>query len=177
MPTKILMPSLSPTMVDGKLSKWLKKEGDVIKTGDIIAEIETDKATMEYESSVEGTLGKILVAEGSEGVAVNALIAVLLNKGETNADVDSFVKAQSANSTAPKTQTSAVEVKKEESKVPLPSVPSSASANTSSNAVPLVSSHATARSLIASTLNEWEKAPAVLFLYGSGDTRELGHHF
>jgi pyruvate dehydrogenase E2 component (dihydrolipoamide acetyltransferase) len=80
--TNILMPALSPTMEEGKLAKWLVKEGDVVKSGTILAEIETDKATMEFEAVDEGTIGKILVAEGSEGVKVNAPIAVLLAEGE-----------------------------------------------------------------------------------------------
>ncbi|WP_044564439.1 pyruvate dehydrogenase complex dihydrolipoamide acetyltransferase [Azospirillum sp. B4] len=83
MPIDILMPALSPTMTEGKLAKWVKKEGDTIKAGDVIAEIETDKATMEVEAVDEGTLGKILVAEGTEGVAVNAKIAILLEEGES----------------------------------------------------------------------------------------------
>ena len=82
MPIEILMPALSPTMEEGTLAKWLVKEGDKVSSGDIIAEIETDKATMEFEAVDEGTLGKIIVPEGSEGVKVNALIAVLLEDGE-----------------------------------------------------------------------------------------------
>jgi pyruvate dehydrogenase E1 component beta subunit len=82
MPTDILMPALSPTMEKGNLAKWLKKEGDAIKSGDIIAEIETDKATMEVEAADEGTLGKILIPEGSQDVAVNTPIAVILADGE-----------------------------------------------------------------------------------------------
>ncbi|QPZ91474.1 pyruvate dehydrogenase complex E1 component subunit beta [Thioclava electrotropha] len=82
MATKILMPALSPTMEEGTLAKWLKKEGDEISAGDIIAEIETDKATMEFEAVDEGTLGKILVAEGTSGVKVNDPIAVMLEEGE-----------------------------------------------------------------------------------------------
>ncbi|MCO5159448.1 MAG: pyruvate dehydrogenase complex E1 component subunit beta [Aquamicrobium sp.] len=83
MPIEILMPALSPTMEEGNLSKWVKKEGDKVSPGDVIAEIETDKATMEVEAVDEGTLGKILVAEGSEGVKVNTPIAVLLQDGES----------------------------------------------------------------------------------------------
>jgi len=83
MPIEILMPALSPTMEEGNLSKWLKNEGDAIKAGDVIAEIETDKATMEVEAVDEGTLGKILVPAGTEGVKVNAPIAVLLQEGES----------------------------------------------------------------------------------------------
>jgi pyruvate dehydrogenase E2 component (dihydrolipoamide acetyltransferase) len=82
MATNILMPALSPTMEEGKLAKWLVKEGDTVKSGTILAEIETDKATMEFEAVDEGRIGKILVAEGTEGVKVNSPIAVLLDEGE-----------------------------------------------------------------------------------------------
>ena len=82
MATEILMPALSPTMTEGKLAKWLVKEGDEVRPGDLIAEIETDKATMEVESVDEGKVAKILVGEGTEGVAVNAVIAVLAMDGE-----------------------------------------------------------------------------------------------
>src|SRR4029077_579681 len=82
MPIQVLMPALSPTMEKGNLSKWLKKEGDKVKSGDVIAEIETDKATMEVEAVDEGTLGKILVAEGTNDVAVNTPIATILSEGE-----------------------------------------------------------------------------------------------
>jgi len=88
MPTPILMPALSPTMTEGNLAKWHKKEGDTVSSGDVIAEIETDKATMEVEAVDEGTLAKILVNEGTEGVSVNALIAVLTDEGEDIASVD-----------------------------------------------------------------------------------------
>ena len=88
MPTPILMPALSPTMEEGTLSKWNVKEGDKVSSGDIIAEIETDKATMEVEAVDEGTVGKILIAEGAEGVKVNAPIAVLLDDGENAGDID-----------------------------------------------------------------------------------------
>ncbi|OPB29337.1 pyruvate dehydrogenase complex E1 component subunit beta [Bartonella sp. WD12.1] len=83
----ILMPALSPTMEEGKLSKWLKKEGDNVSSGDVIAEIETDKATMEVEAVDEGTIGKILVPEGTEGVKVNTAIAILLEEGEDVANI------------------------------------------------------------------------------------------
>ncbi len=82
MPTLIRMPALSPTMTEGTLARWLKKEGEGVEPGDVIAEIETDKATMEVEAVDEGTLGKILVADGTEGVAVNSVIAVLMGEGE-----------------------------------------------------------------------------------------------
>ncbi len=83
MPTEILMPALSPTMEEGKLAKWLVKEGQTVKAGDIIAEIETDKATMEVEAVDEGKVGKLLVSEGTEGVKVNTPIATLLAEGES----------------------------------------------------------------------------------------------
>ncbi len=88
MPTNILMPALSPTMEEGTLSKWVKQEGDTVVPGDVIAEIETDKATMEVEAVDEGTLGKIVVTAGTENVKVNAVIAILLGEGESAADAD-----------------------------------------------------------------------------------------
>jgi pyruvate dehydrogenase E2 component (dihydrolipoamide acetyltransferase) len=94
MPIDILMPALSPTMTEGKLAKWHKREGEEVKAGDIIAEIETDKATMEFEAVDEGRIGKILVAEGTEGVAVNTPIAVLLEEGESASDVKAAPKKE-----------------------------------------------------------------------------------
>ncbi|MEA2756403.1 MAG: hypothetical protein QOJ54_2692 [Aliidongia sp.] len=85
MPIEITMPALSPTMTEGNLAKWLKHEGDAVKAGDVLAEIETDKATMEVEAVDEGTLGKIIVGDGTEGVKVGALIALLLEEGEDSA--------------------------------------------------------------------------------------------
>ncbi|MGO9487329.1 MAG: biotin/lipoyl-containing protein, partial [Rhodomicrobium sp.] len=82
MPTQVLMPALSPTMEEGKLAKWVKSEGDEVRSGDVIAEIETDKATMEIEAVEEGRLGRILVPAGTEGVKVNTPIAVILTDGE-----------------------------------------------------------------------------------------------
>ncbi len=99
MSVEILMPALSPTMEEGKLSKWLVKEGDKVTSGDVIAEIETDKATMEVEAVDEGTIGKILIAEGTEGVKVNTAIAVLLAEGESASDIGS---APAAKAEAPK---------------------------------------------------------------------------
>jgi pyruvate dehydrogenase E1 component beta subunit len=87
MPIQVLMPALSPTMEKGNLAKWLKKEGETIKSGDVIAEIETDKATMEVEATDEGTLGRILIPEGTADVAVNTPIATILSDGETTADL------------------------------------------------------------------------------------------
>ena len=100
MPTEILMPALSPTMEEGTLAKWLVKEGDEVKSGDILAEIETDKATMEFEAVDEGKIGKILVQEGTAGVKVNTAIAVLLEDGESADDI-------SAAKAAPKAQAKA----------------------------------------------------------------------
>src|SRR5437762_7502096 len=98
MPTEILMPALSPTMEEGTLTKWLVKEGDTVKSGDVIAEIETDKATMEVEAVDEGTLGKILVPEGTVDVAVNTPIAVILGEGEDKAAIKSPKPAQQQKS-------------------------------------------------------------------------------
>src|SRR6218665_3543157 len=87
MPIDITMPALSPTMEEGTLSKWHVKEGDTVSSGDVIAEIETDKATMEVEAVDEGKIGKIVVPEGTEGVKVNAVIAVMLEEEESAGDV------------------------------------------------------------------------------------------
>jgi pyruvate dehydrogenase E1 component beta subunit len=101
MPTEILMPALSPTMEEGKLSKWVKKEGDKVKSGDVIAEIETDKATMEVEAVDEGTLAKIVVPEGTEGVKVNAVIAILAGEGEDASSAIAAPKAAAVEEAAP----------------------------------------------------------------------------
>ncbi|MFN7710196.1 MAG: pyruvate dehydrogenase complex dihydrolipoamide acetyltransferase [Holosporales bacterium] len=98
MPIKILMPALSPTMSEGNLVKWHKKEGDVIKAGQVLAEIETDKATMEVEAVDEGVLGRIIIPEGTENVPVNALIAVLLDEGEDASALDGFTAGAAASS-------------------------------------------------------------------------------
>lgn len=90
MPIEITMPALSPTMTEGNLVKWVKKEGDKIKSGDIIAEIETDKATMEFEVSNNGVVGKIIIPEGTEGVKVNTLIAILLKDGESPSVLENY---------------------------------------------------------------------------------------
>ncbi len=109
MPIEILMPALSPTMKEGNLAKWLKKEGDKIKSGEVIAEIETDKATMEVEAVDEGVLGKILIAAGTENVAVNSCIALILEEGEDKKVLESYssksavsVAAAPVKSEAPK---------------------------------------------------------------------------
>ena len=93
MPIKILMPALSPTMTEGNLAKWHKAEGDTVESGDVIAEIETDKATMEVEAVDEGVLGKILIPAGTENVKVNEMIAVLLEDGESDDDMDSVISS------------------------------------------------------------------------------------
>ena len=114
MPVNILMPALSPTMEKGKLAKWLKKEGDKVKSGDVLAEIETDKATMEVEAIDEGTLGKILVAEGTDDVLVNAPIAIILGEGEKLGDMPKAapapktVTAPAAVAAAPTTSAASV---------------------------------------------------------------------
>ncbi len=100
MPIKILMPALSPTMTEGKLAKWLVKEGDDVESGDVLAEIETDKATMEVEAVEEGKIGKIVVADGTEGVAVNAVIALLLEDGEDASALDDVDTASSGGGEA-----------------------------------------------------------------------------
>ena len=100
MATEILMPALSPTMEEGTLAKWLVKEGDTVSSGDIMAEIETDKATMEFEAVDEGIIGKILVAEGTEGVKVNTPIAVLVEEGESADDIAAPAAAPAAAETA-----------------------------------------------------------------------------
>ncbi|WP_371059382.1 pyruvate dehydrogenase complex E1 component subunit beta [Rhodosalinus sp. 5P4] len=114
MSTEILMPALSPTMEEGTLAKWLVKEGDSVAAGDILAEIETDKATMEFEAVDEGTVGRILVAEGTEGVKVNTPIAVLLDEGESAEDAEAAASEanrpearETSGSEAPKAAASA----------------------------------------------------------------------
>ncbi len=104
MSVDILMPALSPTMEEGTLSKWLKKEGDTVSSGDVIAEIETDKATMEVEAVDEGTLAKILVPEGTEGVKVNAVIAVLAEEGEDAGNVTAKTSGDASPAPAPEKQ-------------------------------------------------------------------------
>lgn len=118
MPINITMPALSPTMEEGNLAKWLVKEGDTVKSGDVIAEIETDKATMEVEAVDEGTVAKIVVPAGTEGVKVNALIAVLAAEGE-----DVGAAASGAGSTAPAQKADAAEAPKA---APAPSTPAAA---------------------------------------------------
>ena len=122
MPTNILMPALSPTMEKGNLAKWLVKEGDAVKSGDVIAEIETDKATMEVEAVDEGKVGKIIVAEGTSDVPVNELIAILLEEGEDASALDAAAKPQAKAASEPaKSEPSKTEPKAAESPAPRPS--------------------------------------------------------
>ncbi len=161
MPIEILMPTLSPTMTEGKLARWLKAEGDAIAAGDPIAEIETDKATMEVEAVDEGRLGRILVAEGTEEVAVNTPIAVILGDGEDAADIDSAPAASPATNggagppeTAPAQQAPA----------PAPSTP----------AVPVAAEgdytgetmHATVREALRDAMAEEMRRDPTVFLMG-----------
>ncbi|ABV76301.1 pyruvate dehydrogenase complex dihydrolipoamide acetyltransferase [Rickettsia rickettsii] len=103
MPIKILMPALSPTMTEGNLARWLKKEGDKVNPGEVIAEIETDKATMEVEAVDEGILAKIVIPQNSQNVPVNSLIAVLSEEGEEKTDIDAFIAKNNSVSPSPKT--------------------------------------------------------------------------
>jgi pyruvate dehydrogenase E1 component beta subunit len=120
MPTEILMPALSPTMERGNLAKWLKKEGDAIKSGDVIAEIETDKATMEVEAVDEGTLGKILVPEGTNDVAVNTPIAMILADGEDASALKDGGKLASAQKAAESASPASKQRPAKEAKAPAP---------------------------------------------------------
>ena len=124
MPIEILMPALSPTMKEGNLAKWVKKEGDKIKAGEVIAEIETDKATMEVEAVDEGTLGKILIAEGTENVAVNSCIALILEDGEDKKALENYASANASKKVE--------EVQKVEEKKSTPSLDNSSSATQNS---------------------------------------------
>ena len=124
MPIEILMPALSPTMKEGNLAKWVKKEGDKIKAGEVIAEIETDKATMEVEAVDEGTLGKILIAEGTENVAVNSCIALILEDGEDKKALENYASANASQKVE--------EVQKVEEKKSTPSLDNSSSATQNS---------------------------------------------
>ena len=134
MPINILMPALSPTMEKGNLAKWLKKEGDKVKSGDVIAEIETDKATMEVEAVDEGTIAKILVPEGTQDVAVNDVIAVLAGDGED-------VRAASAAAQRPAPQASAAPAPKPAA---APAGPAAAAASAGAAPAPVVASPPTA---------------------------------
>jgi pyruvate dehydrogenase E2 component (dihydrolipoyllysine-residue acetyltransferase) len=123
MPIEILMPALSPTMEEGTLAKWLVKEGDEVSSGDLLAEIETDKATMEFEAVDEGVIGKILIAEGTEGVKVNTAIAVLLGEGESAADIGAPTPAAAAT---PAPAEAAAQAAPSQAAAPAPAAPAAA---------------------------------------------------
>jgi pyruvate dehydrogenase E2 component (dihydrolipoamide acetyltransferase) len=121
MPIEILMPALSPTMTEGNLAKWFVKEGDKIKSGQVIAEIETDKATMEVEAVDEGVIGKIMVASGTEGVKVNQLIALLLEDGEDAGVLASYVPKAGVVASQPSVESGVLSVEKKEISAPVSS--------------------------------------------------------
>jgi len=125
MPINILMPALSPTMTEGNLARWLKKEGDAVKPGDVIAEIETDKATMEVEAVEEGKIGKILVPDGAQGVKVNDVIAVLLEEGEDAG----AIKAAAAPAPKAEAAPARAEAPKPAAAAPAPAAPAPAAAS------------------------------------------------
>ncbi|WP_282051512.1 pyruvate dehydrogenase complex dihydrolipoamide acetyltransferase [Phaeobacter inhibens] len=131
MPTEILMPALSPTMEEGTLAKWLVKEGDTVASGDLLAEIETDKATMEFEAVDEGVIGKILIPEGSEGVKVNSPIAVLLEDGESADDIGTTpsAPAAAADEAAPVAPEEAAPAPTAAAATPAPAAPTAADGN------------------------------------------------
>src|SRR6187399_1987710 len=129
MPTNILMPALSPTMEKGNLARWLKKEGDKVKSGDVIAEIETDKATMEYEAVDEGTLARIVVPEGTQDVVVNSVIAVLAGEGEDVKAAAGAAKAAPVTAPEKKTQAASAPPPRQQTSAPPAQKPSSATAS------------------------------------------------
>ena len=154
MPIDIRMPALSPTMEKGNLAKWLKKEGDTVKSGDVIAEIETDKATMEVEAVDEGTLAKILVPEGTADVPVNQVIAVLAGDGEDVKAAASGAKAESTPAAAPKAQEAKAQETKSEDK------PKAAAAQATPAPQPAAARSATGES-------KWRDCPHLLIAAGA----------
>ncbi|MFQ5763340.1 MAG: pyruvate dehydrogenase complex E1 component subunit beta, partial [Rhodospirillales bacterium] len=126
MATQVLMPALSPTMTEGKIAKWVKSEGDAVESGEVLAEIETDKATMEVEAVDEGILGKILVGEGTEGVAVNTPIALIIEEGEDVSDADAAAPPAPAPDVAEATPERAEEEAKEPKEPAAPAPPAAA---------------------------------------------------
>ena len=125
MPIELLMPALSPTMEEGTLAKWLVKEGDIISSGDLIAEIETDKATMEFEAVDEGTVGKILVEDGTEGVKVNTVIAVLLEEGESADDISASASSGASSGSDKPASADAAPTAATPASAPAPAAPKS----------------------------------------------------
>ncbi|RAZ88695.1 pyruvate dehydrogenase complex dihydrolipoamide acetyltransferase [Mesorhizobium hawassense] len=149
MPINITMPALSPTMEEGNLSKWLVKEGDKVSPGDVIAEIETDKATMEVEAVDEGTVAKLVVPAGTEGVKVNALIAILAGEGE-----DAGAAAKGGGEAAPKAEAPKADAPKAEApkEAPKPAAAAAAPAPAKAEAAPAANGHATGDRVFASPL-------------------------
>jgi pyruvate dehydrogenase E2 component (dihydrolipoamide acetyltransferase) len=151
MPIELLMPALSPTMTEGNLAKWHKKEGDAVKAGDVIAEIETDKATMEFEAADEGVLGKILVPEGTEGVKVNQPIAVLLEEGEDKSALDN-VKPKAAAAPPQKAQPAGAANKPAPTPTPAKTEPPPAPKAAAPASAPQGNGHAAGARIFASPL-------------------------
>ncbi|MBZ9863855.1 pyruvate dehydrogenase complex dihydrolipoamide acetyltransferase [Mesorhizobium sp. CA15] len=149
MPINITMPALSPTMEEGNLSKWLVKEGDKVSPGDVIAEIETDKATMEVEAVDEGTVAKLVVPAGTEGVKVNALIAILAGEGE-----DAAAAAKSGGGAAPKAEAPKADAPKAEppKEAPKPAAAAAASPPAKAEPAPVANGHAAGDRVFASPL-------------------------
>src|SRR5438445_13156251 len=121
MPTEVLMPALSPTMTEGKIARWLKSEGEPVRAGDVLAEIETDKATMEVEAADEGVLAKIVVPEGTADVPVNQLIAVLAGEGEDVKAAAAGAKAGAGPPAAASKPSQAAEAPTKSASTPAPS--------------------------------------------------------
>jgi len=164
MATEILMPALSPTMEEGTLAKWLVKEGDTVSAGDILAEIETDKATMEFEAVDEGIVGKLLVAEGSEGVKVNTPIALMLEEGES-ADTQAQPEAASADAGA---EAAAEPKAKAASEAPAPTAPAAPKAATAEPDWPAGTpvKSTTVREALREAMAEEMRADETVFLMG-----------
>jgi pyruvate dehydrogenase E1 component beta subunit len=168
MPINILMPALSPTMEEGTLSKWLKNEGDSVKSGDVIAEIETDKATMEVEAVDEGTIGKLLVAPGTENVKVNTPIAVLLQEGESASDAKApaAAPAEAAPTPAPKIEEKEQPTQQGSASAPVPAEPK---ANIAADpAIPASTEmvHITVREALRDAMAEEMRADPNVFVMG-----------
>ena len=160
MPINILMPALSPTMEKGNLAKWLKKEGDTVKSGDVIAEIETDKATMEVEAVDEGTLAKIVVPEGTADVPVNQVIAVLAGEGEdVKAAAAGAGRARPRRSRRPRSRQAASACSRAESRAPK-AAPAAAPAAASRSRAAAAVDRRRPRLLIAARASGWPRKPA-----------------
>src|SRR5690606_6847312 len=152
MPTEILMPALSPTMEEGKLAKWLVKEGQKVRSGDIIAEIETDKATMEVEAVDEGTVGSILIAEGTDKVKVNTPIAVLLGEGGGASSIKAAAPASEPAAAAAPAPAPAAAASKPQAAAASTSTAPAAQPSPTPTAKPATNGHAASERLFASPL-------------------------